>query len=63
MMRKLDVLLVVLHVLTTACSKPTEKADGDKPTIKIGYLPITHAGHFTWMHYLQEDLKTTQLKW
>ena len=32
-----------MMLLTTACSQP-ETMDSGKPTIKIGYLPITHAG-------------------
>ncbi|WP_342507237.1 ABC transporter substrate-binding protein [Sporosarcina sp. FSL K6-2383] len=55
-MKKWTALLVICAMLlTTACSKPTEKATGDKPTIKIGYLPITHAGPLYMDAYFQED--------
>lgn len=44
-MKKLTILISVLMlVLTSACSTREEGNLGGKPTIKIGYLPITHAG-------------------
>lgn len=43
-MRKIGVLFIALVMLfSTACSQ-VEKSGDAKPTIKIGYLPITHAG-------------------
>ncbi|WP_431029277.1 ABC transporter substrate-binding protein [Lysinibacillus sp. LZ02] len=46
-MKKVYGLFVLLFVLVlAACSNDeatTSSADGEKPTIKIGYLPITHA--------------------
>ena len=43
-MRKIGMLLLALVMLfATACSNE-EKPSNLKPTIKIGYLPITHAG-------------------
>ena len=44
-MKKLIILILsLIMVFTTACSKPEDAKIGGKPTIKIGYLPITHAG-------------------
>ena len=44
-MKKLIILILsLIMVFTAACSKPEDAKIGDKPTIKIGYLPITHAG-------------------
>lgn len=44
-MKKFAILFSVLMlVLTSACSSQEEVNLGGKPTIKIGYLPITHAG-------------------
>lgn len=45
-MKKLSfLLLLVLTLVLTACGSDPAKttADGEKPTITIGYLPITHA--------------------
>ncbi|MER1959013.1 MAG: ABC transporter substrate-binding protein [Solibacillus sp.] len=54
-MKKIFALLLFVAVLAlTACgtNDATEtKADGEKPTIKIGYLPITHAVPL----YMQKD--------
>ena len=54
-MKKIFALLVFIAVLTlTACGNNDSaetKADGEKPTIKIGYLPITHAVPL----YMQKD--------
>ena len=46
-MRKLSLLLLVLLLaFTTACGQTKEESasEGGKTTLKIGYLPITHAG-------------------
>ncbi|MEK5036566.1 ABC transporter substrate-binding protein [Sporosarcina sp. FSL K6-3457] len=62
-MRKWTILLVACALLlTTACSKPNEKAASDKPIIKIGYLPITHAGPLYMDAYLQEDYTIEMVK-
>ena len=54
-MKKLSVLLTLLFVLVlTACGSDNDAKDavaGEKPTIKIGYLPITHAVPL----YMQKD--------
>lgn len=54
MKRILALLLVVAVLALTACGNNDAKqtsADGEKPTIKIGYLPITHAVPL----YMQKD--------
>jgi len=44
-MRRIVLVLISLAMIfTAACSNPEDATIGDKPTIKIGYLPITHAG-------------------
>ncbi|WP_341321612.1 ABC transporter substrate-binding protein [Solibacillus sp. FSL H8-0523] len=54
-MKKIFALLLFVAVLAlTACGTndaSETKADGEKPTIKIGYLPITHAVPL----YMQKD--------
>lgn len=43
---KIILLLLVSSVLlfVSACAQESKQTAGDKPVIKIGYLPITHAG-------------------
>ena len=44
-MRKLTIILIAfVMMLTAACSQSEKTAESGKPTFKIGYLPITHAG-------------------
>ena len=38
-----SLLLVLVLLLVTSCG-PSAQPASEKPTIKIGYLPITHAG-------------------
>ena len=38
-----SLLLALVLLLVTSCGPSAQPASG-KPTIKIGYLPITHAG-------------------
>lgn len=38
-----SILMAFILLFTTSCAQPTQQPEG-KPTIKIGYLPITHAG-------------------
>lgn len=45
-------LLSAVLVLLSACSNPASGTSGEKPVIKIGYLPITHAVPL----YMQEDM-------
>lgn len=54
-MKKISVLLIAfVMLLTTACSQP-ETTNSGKPTIKIGYLPITHAGPLYLDAHLHDD--------
>ncbi|MFS0576621.1 ABC transporter substrate-binding protein [Sporosarcina sp. 179-K 3D1 HS] len=60
-MRKLSLLLLVLLLaFTSACSQTKEKTptEGGKTTLKIGYLPITHAGPL----YMEEHVHDEQVE-
>ena len=51
-MKKLFLIMTMLFVtLLAACGNNDSAVDGEKPTIKIGYLPITHAVPL----YMQND--------
>lgn len=51
-MKKLFLLMTMLFVtFLAACGNNDSAVDGEKPTIKIGYLPITHAVPL----YMQND--------
>lgn len=49
--------MVIVLVFAASCSQPTQK-NNEKPTVKIGYLPITHAG----LLYLDAHLSAGQFK-
>lgn len=58
-MRKRMILLLAFMMLLTAACSPSEKTgESGKPIIKIGYLPITHAGPL----YLDAHLSRGELE-
>lgn len=52
--RKMAILLIVLSVLVAACTANDQNgaSNGEKTTVKIGYLPITHAAPL----YIEDEL-------
>lgn len=42
-MKRIVIFMIIVLILLTACQRQTYTPNG-KPVIKIGYLPITHAG-------------------
>lgn len=62
-MKKLVLLLLVLMMIfTTACGQTEEKNIGGKPIVKIGYLPITHAGPLYLLDEQSEDYTIEMVK-
>lgn len=49
--------MVVVLLFAASCSQPTQQ-NNEKPTVKIGYLPITHAG----LLYLDAHLSAGQFE-
>lgn len=57
-MKKRKIILTVwvatLLLFLSACGQPSMQAAMDKPVIKIGYLPITHAGPLYMDNHIKE---------
>ncbi|WP_017381324.1 ABC transporter substrate-binding protein [Paenisporosarcina sp. TG-14] len=50
----LSILAASILLFLTACGQPSMQAAVDKPVIKIGYLPITHAGPLYMDEHMEE---------
>lgn len=57
-MRKFLIVLIAILLILTACSPSEKTGENGKPILKIGYLPITHAGPL----YLDAHLSNGELE-
>lgn len=62
MKRCIAMLLIFTFIFTSACSAEDVSSNRQKKSIKIGYLPITHAGPLYFTEHQHEDYEVEMIK-